>query len=356
MSAHGGSRKKPVGGSSAARKKKRGGSGSRRAALVCAACVLALLSAWAFTGSWYVHHSRSWLSQKGRSWPSIVTVPLMWIGNPVADVTDALGWTGHDAVYEFDEEAPSGEVAFAGTPRRTGAPAPADIRVIDRGEFKIGWSDHLRHPVWVAYHVPAAASHAVGPRPNFRKDRGVPASPPAGAYDRSGYDRGHMAPNYAIASRFGEDMQRETFLMSNIAPQSPSLNRGVWRNLEHRIADLWTKKWGEIWVVVGCISGDGQETLSGTDIDVPEKFYQVVVAQSGFDVRAFAVVFDQTIDYDAWPTRSLVTIDELEEMSGLDFLPDLPDFIQRPLESELPSRLWPVRTCDIFRQMALRFH
>ena len=53
--------------------------------------------------------------------------------------------------------------------------------------------------------------------------------------------------------------------------------------------------------------------------------------------------------------RSLVTIDELEELTGLDFNPDMPSFIRDPLEAELPSRLWPVRTRDIFKQILLRF-
>ena len=126
--------------------------------------------------------------------------------------------------------------------------------------------------------------------------------------------------------------------------------------MEHRIAELWTARWGEIWVIVGCIPSTSGETVSGTDIDVPDCYWQVVVAQEGMDVRALAVVFDQTVDWGAWPTRSLVTIDELEEMTGLDFLPDLPEFMQSPLESELPSRLWPIRPRDIFKQIAIRFN
>ncbi len=138
--------------------------------------------------------------------------------------------------------------------------------------------------------------------------------------------------------------------------ETPALNRGVWRQVEHRIADLWTARYGEIWVIVGCISGNRNgETLSGTDIDVPGQFYQIVIAQEGYDIRAFALLFNQEVDWDAWPTRHLVTIDEIEELSGIDFLPDLPGFIQEPLEAELPSRLWPIRKIDAFKQIALRF-
>ena len=342
------------------RRRRKGASRLRRLALRGGIAFTALLVAWGWLSVWFVHHSRSWLDRQRLSRPKFVTAPLFWFGNPLGDITDALGITGHDAVYEYDEPAPSGSVLFAGAPVRVARPAPDDITVLDRGEFLVGWSQKLRHPVWCAYHVPAEAKGEAGPRPNFTKDKSVAGAPPASAYERSGYDRGHMVPNYAIATRFGDDMQRATFRTTNIAPQSPRLNRGPWRDIEHRIADLWTARWGEIWVIVGCISGNTRETLTGTDIDVPRQCYQIVVAEEEiepdrYEVRAFAVLFDQELSLGTWPTRNLVTIDELEELSGLDFLPDLPEFIQRPLESELPSRLWPIRRRDIFRQMSIRF-
>jgi len=334
---------------------KAGNSAARRFALKLGFASFAALSLWAAAGVWFVHHPPRWIENKCSTLPAFATAPLMWIGNPVGDLTDALGLTGHDAVYEYDIEAPSGSVAFAGLPKRTGAPAPDDITVLDRGCFTVGWSPKLRHPVWVAYHVPVESRYEIDTRPGFSMDKSARNSPPASSYGRSGYDRGHMAPNHAIASRFGADAQKQTFLMSNIAPQSPSLNRGVWREIEHRIADFWTARWGEIWVVAGCISESAGETVSGTEIDVPRKFYQVVVAQKGMDVRALAVVIPQEVEPRAWPTRHLVTIDELEKMSGLDFLPELPEFIQSPLEAELPSRLWPVRLADAIGLLRVHF-
>jgi len=315
-------------------------------AIVLALAILSIVA------NWFVHHPRTWVEERRASIP-FVAAPLLWLGNPIADITDGLGWTGHDVVYEYDTEAPSGEVTLAGTPVRTGAPAPADIRVINRGHFVIGWSDRLRHPVWCAYHVKKDAHYPADRRPSFSRDREVPTAPAPGDYRKSGYDRGHMAPNYAIASRYGEAAQKLTFMMSNIAPQSPALNRGVWRDVEHRIADLWTARYGEIWVVVGCISGAGG-TIGG-GIDVPTAYYQVILAQEGMDIRALAVLFPQNVGWHEWAARHIVTIDELEEMTGLDFNPDLPSFIQTPLEAELPTRLWPVRLRDIFAQIMLRF-
>ena len=326
---------------------------SRRLALKLGAAAVVLLSAWGVVSEWFVHHPRAWIAEQ-RSAHNVLSAPLLWFGNPLADITDGLGWTGHDVVYEYDTEAPSGSVTFAGVPVRTGEPAPSDIRVINRGEFIIGWSDRLRHPVWCAYHVKREPRHASNKRPSFSKDAAVPSAPAPGDYTKSGYDRGHMVPNYAIVTRYGEDVQRLTFKMTNVAPQSPELNRGVWRDVEHRIADLWTARYGEIWVIVGCISS-GNEKIGQTGIDVPTYYYQVIMAQVGMDIRALAVVMPQNVGWGAWAARHIVTIDELEEMTGLDFNPDLPSFIQSPLEAELPTRLWPVNAMDIFRQIALHF-
>ena len=161
-----------------------------------------------------------------------------------------------------------------------------------------------------------------------------------------------MAPNYAIATRFGTEAQKKTFYMSNVAPQKPGLNRGPWREMEHRIADLWTAKYGEIWVIVGCVPGD--ERLS-SGVDAPVAFWQVIVAQTDDGVRALAVYMPQNIPYSAFPVHNIVTIDELERRTGLDFFPDLPGFLEKPLESDLPTRLWPVRLIDIFRLILVRF-
>ena len=329
---------------------------SRRVSLKAGIVLTAVLVVWGLLGEWFVHHPRTWVNEQCASLPEFVTTPLLWSGNRLADLTDSLDLTGYDTVCEYDEEAPFGSVTFAGAPARTGSPAPADIRILDRGEFLVGWSDTLRHPVWCAYHVVREPRYDVGERPNFLKDRSQTRSPDPNDYTKSGYDRGHMVPNYAIVTRYGKDEQRKTFMMSNIAPQTPALNRGVWREFEHRIADLWTARYGEIWVVVGCISPEtNRETISGTDIDVPTSYYQVIIAQEDMDVRSLAVLFPQGVPWGAWPARNIVTIDELEQLTGLDFNPDLPSFIQGPLESDLPSRLWPIRKLDIFRQIAVRF-
>ena len=323
---------------------------ARRFALASTA-VVAMLS---LAGGWFVSHPCQWISDKCDDWPRFITAPLIYFGDRAIMLTDGLGWTGHDAVYDFDEPAPSGSVLFAGAPVRVGPPAVADVRVVERDDFTIGWSPSLKHPLWVAYHVPAEKAYEEGKRPGFRADPAIRDTPAATAYKGSGYDRGHMAPNYAIATRFGTEAQKQTFYTSNVSPQKPALNRGPWREIEHRIADLWTAKYGEIWVIVGCVPGEEEDRLP-SGVDVPKAFWQVIIAQTADGVRALAVYMPKNIPFSAFPVHNIMTIDELERRTGLDFFPDMPEFLQKPLEADLPTRLWPVRFIDIFRLILLRF-
>jgi len=326
-----------------------------RAAAIAAVAATAVLCT---VGGWYAGHPAEWLAEKSRSLPRFVTAPLLYFGDRTLYLTDGLGLTGRDVVYDFDEPAPEGRVFFAGAPKRSGPPAPDDIVVLDRGEFSVGWSPSLGHSVWAAYHIPREARFDSGKRPSFRKDPDVPNSPAAAAYGQTGYDRGHLVPNHAIESRFGPDVQRKTFYTTNIAPQSPALNRGPWRAVEHMASDLWTARYGELWVVVGTVSkprGETGERLAGTTIDVPEAFWMVIVAQDADGVRALAVVLPQTVGWNDFPVHGIVSIDDVERLSGLDLMPELPSFISRPLEAERPTRLWPIRLRDVFKLIALRF-
>ena len=326
----------------------------RKAARVVTIFTVLALATLCGVGNWYVHHPSDWLSER----QSLLTAPLVYLGDRTAFITDAFGWTGHDAVYDSDDPVPSGQVFFAGQPQRVGAPAPSDIAVLQRGEFAIGWSPSLKRPVWAAYHVPREARFDIGKRPAFAKDRNVASAPPPDAYKGSRYDRGHMVPNHAIVTRFGPDEQRKTFLMTNIAPQAPALNRGPWREMELRIADLWTARYGEIWVIVGALpasSAPERNKLALSGIDVPERYYMIAVAQSEDGVRALAVLMPQTTDRWAFPTHDIVTIDELEKLSGLEFFPEMPSFLKRPLQADRPTRLWPIRFRDVLKLILLRF-
>ena len=312
-------------------------------------------------GSYMMRGTAREIADRKQDWPDFLWSRFESYGNWTNFILEGLGWRGADAVYSYDVPAPEGSIYFAGAPVRTGPPAPKDITIVERGEFAIGWSDTLLHPAWVAYHIPREARFKQGKRPSFRRDRTIPNAPITTDYTYSGFDRGHMAPNHAIATRFGENAQRDTFQMGNISPQTPALNRGVWREIELAAADLWTARYGEIWVIVGTLPAtSGQIPKIGPGIDVPAAYYAIIVAETAsasngeggndepFEVRALALKFPQDIELGVFAKYYIVSIDSLEQESGLDFFPDLPEFIQNPLEAETPTRLWPVRFWDIW--------
>ena len=309
----------------------------------------------ALATNWYVHKPRYWQQVQAQHLPPPLAEWAARIGNASADLSDALGLTGRDVETPYPASLPTNTVTCAGLPKRVGGPVPDEIAVLRRTGFVIGYSPALRHPLWAAYRTYAAASAELPPRPSgFKPDPQAKRSPQHKEYTKSGYDRGHLVPNLAIASRFGKAAQLETFLTSNICPQRSGLNQGPWYELEYRISEIWPDNMGTVWVIAGAIpSPDDKRLRSG--IGIPTAFYQIAVAQRGDCLRAFAVYMPQTIRRRAYARSTLVSIDELERITGLDFLTELPDDVETALEAATPTRLWPTGMIGLCRLLRERF-
>lgn len=299
---------------------------------------------------WYVHQPDDWQQDQAKKAPAALSFWFTRLGNVLADSTDSLGLTGHDATAELATPLATNRLVCAGLPKRLpGCTAPSDITVLNKNGFVVGYSPSLRHPVWVAYKVYPVRNRIPPPRPTtFKPDPAAPHSPQHKDYAKSGYDRGHMAPNLAIATRYGKAAQEQSFLTSNICPQRPSLNQGPWCDVEFRISDLWPACYGDVWVITGALYNPNDKRLAA-GIDIPNAFYQIVVAQKQGKIRAFAVCMPQSIHRHT-PTRTtLISIADLEKLTGFDFLSDLPDDVEKKLESETPTRLWPTGLSGYFK-------
>lgn len=228
---------------------------------------------------------------------------------------------------------------YGGTPRVVAPPATT-VRVLANTGYLVGYSDGLGNPLWAAYRVMDIDLQDSPPRPDaFTSDLRTAARIEPQVYNGSGYDRGHMAPNYAIATRYGQRAQEETFQMSNISPQRHALNAGVWKQLEHRIATNYAGRFGEIWVLAGPVFGVNPEKLRRR-VAVPESFYMIVVDESDGRVRAEAFLFPQDTPATVRMDDYLAAIDEIERRTGLDFLAELPDTAEDALEARRVERAW----------------
>ncbi|MBQ7188897.1 MAG: DNA/RNA non-specific endonuclease [Kiritimatiellae bacterium] len=316
-----------------------------------------LLLAFLVGSNWFMHRPLAQRENVRVRSPRLFSFLQLW-GNATADLTDAWGLTGHDATSSGISSLATNSFLDVGFPAvQQGNPhAPKDLVILHKKGFTIGYSPSLRHPVWVAYRSFPYQTAATNPenRPKgFRPDPDAPNCPRPSDYTRSGYDRGHMAPNLAIASRFGQSAQEDTFLLSNICPQRPGLNQGPWYEMEYRIAEIWPEQHATIWVVVGAIP-DTRKKLKG--IDVPTGFYQVLLSSKpDGTLQALAVLMPQTASRHTYARSFLISIRELEKRCGLNFFPNLPERIQQELETTEATRLWRTGFTGIFRVISERY-
>jgi len=133
-----------------------------------------------------------------------------------------------------------------------------------------------------------------------------------------------MAPNYAIATRYGREAQLQTFLMSNICPQTPKLNRQIWKRLEQRIA----KDMGEVWVVTGPIFDDNIEKLA-SGVEIPDAFYKII-ADNSPSFKAY--IIPQDVAGSEKIEQFVVSVDSIESVTHIDFFWELDDVLEDSLE------------------------
>lgn len=215
-------------------------------------------------------------------------------------------------------------------------------RVLRNDGFLAGWSDVRVNPLWVSYRLHAVEDPKAGPRPDFRRDWRALWPIATDSYFGSGYDRGHLAPNYAIAAVHGGEAQHQTFRMSNMSPQRPNLNRRLWQRLEEVVIDRFVPRFGEVQVITGPVfpASFFDNLLNRVGfVEVPDAFYKIVVVP-GDTPRGLAFIMPQEVRGDEPLGDYLVTIDEVEERTGLDFFPRLSETAAAALESRVVTEGW----------------
>ncbi len=227
---------------------------------------------------------------------------------------------------------------YQGVPIRT--TYPHAVTMLDNGAFVVGYDETRKLPVWVAYRLFPNPEMFAFTRPSgFRIDRRTTARISHDDYTHSGFSRGHMAPNFAIMTRYGREAQRATFLMSNVAPQLQALNGGPWENLESTIARDFANNLEEVWIVTGPIFDDTDEQIP-SGVEIPDRFYKIIIDEQNDEPRALAFIMEEDTRAPADLADFLVSIKEVEEAAGFDFFPGLADATETALESAAASALW----------------
>jgi endonuclease G len=170
---------------------------------------------------------------------------------------------------------------------------------------------------WVAYTLTPA--HAIGcvPRTNaFVSDSilGANSAKPSD-YAGSGYDQGHLAPDGDMS--WDTQVEFESFLMSNMSPQLPNLNRGIWKALESDVRAWAYGNGHSLTVYAGNIYTVGKSKTIGSGVVVPDFLYKIVIDDSTHQVLAFT--FPQVDKQEIDLPRHLVSIATIEAATGISF-------------------------------------
>lgn len=232
-------------------------------------------------------------------------------------------------------------MSWMGVPER-GESWLALHRILRSDGYMVGWSDLRVSPLWVSYELAPVRYPKIAPRPAFKQDWRTLWPVTTTSYRHSGYDRGHLAPNYAIAAVHGPSAQQATFLMSNMTPQRPDLNRRAWQRLEEAVIDHFVPRFGRVQVITGPVYEE--DFIAGALVrvgwsEVPRKFYKILVVP-GEAPRALAFVMPQGVRGDE-PLSSFVrSIDEVEALTGLNFMPRLGPAQEEALEAGVNLDGW----------------
>lgn len=216
-------------------------------------------------------------------------------------------------------------------------------RVIKHKGYTVSYNYDWKIPNWVAYELTDWEVMGEVPRyDRFKPDPMVPqyATATTDDYKYSGYDRGHMAP--AADMKWDEDVMKESFYLSNICPQNPNLNGGVWKDLEEQVRDLAMEK-GKIFVVCGPIVNNTSTTIGANEVVVPQAFYKVLLQENDGEIHTIGFVYENVSGRKPMSTYAM-SVDEVEKLTNIDFFPSLPDNIEKNVEAEVDFSQWTVST------------
>lgn len=160
-------------------------------------------------------------------------------------------------------------------------------------------------------------------------------------YEKSGFDRGHLVP--AADMSFDEIALSESFYFSNISPQVPQFNRGIWKQLETEVRN-YAKVLNKIYVVTGPILKDFNNSeykvIGENNVAVPNYFYKAVLYFSDTTIQAIGFVLpNQKAEKKSLYSYSCA-INELELISGIDFFYKLPNNVEKRVEQTLDTLFW----------------
>jgi endonuclease G, mitochondrial len=225
--------------------------------------------------------------------------------------------------------------------------ADADNYLMVKSQYALSYNNNKHTANWVSWQLNRSWIGSADRKNDFRPDDALPATwykARPNDYTGSGYDRGHIAPS-ADRTRNEAD-NSATFLMTNMMPQVPELNRGVWGDLEEYCREL-VQQGKELYIIAGPVGNQGAIGKK-EKISVPAKTWKVIAVldRQGLglqgitnNTRTIAVIMpnDSSVKGKGWKSFR-VSVRQVERETGLNFLSNVSPQVQQVIESKVDNQ------------------
>ena len=213
--------------------------------------------------------------------------------------------------------------------------------IIKRYEgFTVCFNPSNHTPDWVGWELLGSETNGEESRSNkFWQDSELDGCPSPNDYRNSGYDKGHLCP--AADQKWSSEAMTDCFVMSNMTPQEHALNAGAWKTLEEK-ERLWAQRDSALVIVAGPIYEANDRKTIGDGVRVPSAFFKVLLAPYVDEPRAIGFVYPNMKAPGNMQNYSM-SVDKVEELTGLDFFSSLPDDLENKVEASADFRVWNAR-------------
>lgn len=249
------------------------------------------------------------------------------------------------------EAAPPEHLTLGNPSAAVADPEQSDNYLVSKYEYALAYDNGRGTAKWVSWHLNADWLGNAERCDCFMPDTTLPPGffvAQTWDYSGTGFDRGHLCPS---ADRLLTDADNAaTFLLSNIMPQAPQLNQGIWAELEDYARTL-VDQGNELYIITGGYGTGGTGSQGGNSvalangaIKVPARYWKVMlilpnddaddIARITPDTRLIAVDIPNTQAASAWPWGDYRTsVDVIETNTGLDLFDRIPAALQSELEA-----------------------
>ncbi len=219
---------------------------------------------------------------------------------------------------------------------KTGKEVP--VQIVRYPGFTVNFNKYCHMPNYVVWEL--TADEVDGPEQRLSKffeDKSVEGCATLADYKKSGFSRGHMAP--AADMKWSAEAMRASHNLSNVCPQQSVMNSGAWSTLEGNCR-AWALRDSALVIIAGPVLTDRMPRHIGPSrVPVPERFFKVVLAPYVDPPRGIGFVMPNA-RVEGGVQACAMTIDEVEDITGLDFFGALLDDIENEVESHASYPLW----------------